>query len=76
MSYYDSDCFWTNEELGRKKVEEDHRHHGLLNWLKQLLIYVVDLENSPLTEANNQRNIDHRNHQNSYRTRPNGQEKL
>ena len=74
MSYYDSDCFWTHEELGRKQIEEDHRHHGLINWLKQLLVYVVDWEDTIITEANNQtgghlqdHNTDHHSDKNSYR---------
>ena len=70
MSYYDSDCFWTHEELGRKQIAEDHRHNGLLNWLKQLMVYVVDLENSTITETNNQAKS-HLDEQNSYRTKSN-----
>ncbi len=73
MSYYDFDCFWTHEELGREEVKEI-QPQGLINecvhWCKQLLDYVVDWEDNIITDANGQsscqlkdRKADYRNNQ-------------
>lgn len=51
MNYYDSDCFWTHEELGRKVIKQDSKAQSLLGWFKQLLVYVVDLEDHSFTEV-------------------------
>ena len=85
MTYYDSDCFWTNEELGRKKVEEGLQNQGFFNqckhWCKQMLIYVVDWEDAIVNEVNNptsaqlpDHNNDYHHDQNSYRTKSSRQE--
>lgn len=76
MNYYDSDCFWTHEELGRKVIKQDSKAQSLLVWFKQLLIYVVDLEDHTFTEVSrpiSNQTGDHatsiNSEQNSYRTK-------
>lgn len=85
MSYYDYDCFWTHEELGRKIIEQDPQSQGILNWLKQLLVYVADCEDHVFAEVNSQTNnqnqtnehsTDNGNNQDSYRARLTEKEKI
>ena len=86
MRYYDSDCFWTHEELGRQQVEE-LQPKGFINecihWCKELLDYVVDWEDTIVNEVNNKssaqlqdRNVDYRSNQDGYRAKSNGQENI